>query len=392
MEERNRLKPWHGIVASLLVIVFMLFGGILLYAAFGEIGGYLAGVVVALIGLAFVLLTKTKFSEVFPFALPSVREFFAAVLLFVGVFFLNGAIGVLQAQVIPNFHDRQSGIMEMVLTLSPAVAILLVAVQPAICEEFFCRGFLVAAFRKLKYEWLIVLVTALFFGAIHLDLYSFLPTAIMGATFAFIVLRTKSLLIPMILHFGNNALSVIVAYAGGEAVSDSAETIQTLSLGMIVSYLAFYLGLALFFLWFGGRWFCGKKIFTRVGIVLVIVAAILFTFGYYSMSFNSTETVMNQTETVTYADTIAYEMPLTLDEDGTYVFSVVATAQDPVRIAIKHGEDVLVSTEYRGFQMLSKNLTLSAGEYTVVVLSQEGGTLEGGTLTASVSVMRMKLS
>ena len=38
MEERNRLKPWHGIVASLLVIVFMLFGGVLLYAAFGEDG------------------------------------------------------------------------------------------------------------------------------------------------------------------------------------------------------------------------------------------------------------------------------------------------------------------------------------------------------------------
>ena len=186
MEERNRLKPWHGIVASFLVIVFMLFGGILLYAAFGEIGGYLAGVVVALIGLAFVLLTKTKFSEAFPFALPSVREFFAAVILFIGIFFLNGAIGVLQAQVIPDFYGRQSGIMDMVRTLSPAVAILLVAVQPAICEEFFCRGFLVAAFRKLKHEWLIILVTAVFFGAIHLDLYSFLPTAIMGAAFAFI--------------------------------------------------------------------------------------------------------------------------------------------------------------------------------------------------------------
>lgn len=391
MEERNRLKPWHGIVASLLVIVFMLFGGSLLYAVFGEIGGYLAGTIVALIGLAFVLLTKTKFSEAFPFALPSIRQFFAAIALFVGVFFLNGAIGVLQAQVIPDFYDRQAGISDMVRTLSPAVAILLVAVQPAICEEFFCRGFLVAAFRKLKHEWLIILVTALFFGAIHLDLYSFLPTAIMGAAFAFIALRTKSLLIPMFLHFGNNALSVVLAYAGGEAVSDSAETIQGLSIGMLLSYLALYLGLALFFLWFGGRWFCGKKLLTKSSLAIFIVAAILFSFGYYSMIFNSMEIVVFKTETVDYTETICYEIPMTL-EAGDYSFSVVAVGNHPLRIAIKQGDDYLVSTEYNTSQQLAQPLTLEEGSYSVVILSKEGSVLDGGTLTVSISVMRMILS
>ncbi len=392
MEERNRLKLWHGIAASLLVILFMLFGGTLMYAVFGEIGGYLAGIMVAVIGFAFVLLTKTKFSEVFPFALPSVREFFAAVVLFVGVFFLNGAIGVLQAQIIPNFYDRQAGISDMVRTLSPIVAVLLVAVQPAICEEFFCRGFLVAAFRKLKHEWLIVLVTAVFFGAIHLDFYSFLPTAIMGATFAFIALRTQSLLIPMILHFGNNALSVVLAYASGEAVSDSAETIQSLSIGMLLSYLAFYLGLALFFLWFGGRWFCGKKLLTKSGLAVFIVAAILVTFGYGFMLVNAMkDIVVFKTETVVYTETINYEIPLTL-EAGEYAFTVVATGDDPLRIAIKQGDDDLVSTAYHTFQQLDQTLTLEEGSYTIVILSEEGRTLDGGTLTASVSVMRLQLS
>jgi membrane protease YdiL (CAAX protease family) len=391
MEVRNRLKPWHGIVASLLVIAFMLFGGSLLYAVFGEIGGYLAGTIVALIGLAFVLLTKTKFSEAFPFALPSIRQFFAAVALFVGVFFLNGAIGVLQAQVIPDFYDRQAGISDMVRTLSPAVAILLVAVQPAICEEFFCRGFLVAACRKLKHEWLIILVTALFFGAIHLDLYSFLPTAIMGAAFAFIALRTKSLLIPMMLHFGNNALSVVLAYAGGEAVSDSAETIQSLSLGMLLSYLAFYLGLALFFLWFGGRWFCGKKLLTKSSLAIFIVAAILITFGYGLILINTMDMVAIKTETVTYAEAIHYEIPQTL-EAGEYAFSVVATAADPIRIAIKQGDDYIVSTAYNTSQQLAQPLTLAEGTYSIVILSEEGTVLEGGTVTVAVSVMRIDLS
>lgn len=386
MEERNRLKVWHGLLASVIVLLFMIFGGIPMYAIFGEVGGYLAGIVVALIALLFVWLTKTKVSEAFPVALPPVRQFFAAVAMFVGLFFLNAAVGLLQAQLIPGFYERQADISGMVRTLSPFAAILLVAVQPAICEEFFCRGFLVAAFRKLKHEWLIILVTALFFGAMHLDLYSFLPTAIMGAFFAFLALRTKSLLIPMILHFGNNALSVVLSY-GGDAASEGASTLSTLSCPMLISYLLFYLGISLFFLWFGGRWFAGKKLLSKSGLIAFIVASLLTTAGVISMMVHSMELLVNEVETVSYTEEIAYEMPLSLEE-GVYGFSVVAEAEDPVRIAIKRGDEFLVSTECRTVQSLSQTLMLEKGDYVVAVLSEEGQVLDGGTVTVSVMILK----
>jgi hypothetical protein len=186
-------------------------------------------------------------------------------------------------------------------------------------------------------------------------------------------------------------LSVVLAYAGGEAVSDSAETLQGLSIGMLLSYLAFYLGLALFFLWFGGRWFLGNKLLTKSCVAVFIVAAILITFGYGFILVSSMDMIAFKSEAVTYAETIAYEIPLTL-KAGQYAFSVVAMAEDPIRIAVKQGDNYLVSTEYNTSAQLAQPLTLEEGSYTIVVLSEEGRTLDGGTLTVSVSVMRIALS
>ncbi len=280
MDEKNRLKLWHGVLATVLAILFMLFGGIPLYALFGDVGGMLAGIFLALIGVAFVLATRTKLSEVFPMRLPPVRQFFASIGICIGVTFLNSAIGLLLAQVIPNYADREAGIDAIVTALPPAVAILLVAVQPAICEEFFCRGFLVASFRKIEKDWVIILITSLIFGALHVDLYAFLPTALLGAAFAFIGLRTGSLLLPILLHFGNNALSVVLTYLMAGTESEETELIGSIGGIALVAYLLLYLGLALFFLWFSGNWFLGRPIFTKTSLVVFIAASLLATAGY----------------------------------------------------------------------------------------------------------------
>ena len=387
MDEKNRLKPWHGVVASLCVIVFMLFGGSLMYMAFGEIGGYLAGLVVAGIGLLVVLLTKTKPSCIFPFSLPPVRQFLGAAALFVGIFFLNSAVGMIQSQWIPNFSDRQNEISSMVRSLPPVVALLLIAVQPAVCEELFCRGFLVAAFCKWKHEGLIIFVTALFFGAMHLDLYSFIPTAIMGAFFAFLALRTHSLLFPMIFHFCNNAFSIVMAYGAEEVASNSTTALQELSVGIVVSFTCLYLGLALCFLWIGYRLFSRKRIFTKSSLIVFLLVAILVVVGYASAVLQSMRTVINQEEAIPYTESIQEEIPL-IAEDGMHAFSVVAEAEDPVRICIQQGDEVLVDTvSYEKTQILAQSLFLTAGEYRIVILSEEGAELLGGTLKVRVLVV-----
>ena len=177
----NKGLNWiHGLIATVLAILFLLFGGYILIPLFGKSGGLFAGVFIAGIAVIFTLLTKTKFSEVLPHELPPMRKFFGAVLMYIGVNFTSSAISVFTSKIFDS-QVRDAEIDSIILKMSPVTAILIVAVLPAICEEFFCRGFLVRCFNKIKNEYIVIGIVGVIFGAMHLDLYTFIPTAFMGS-------------------------------------------------------------------------------------------------------------------------------------------------------------------------------------------------------------------
>ncbi len=388
MNNKRNLNSWHGVLATVLALLFMLFGGWFMHALFGRLGGMLAGTVLALIGLVFLLITRTRITEAIPMQLPPVRQFFASIGIMIGITCLNGAISVALAQVIPDYAARETAIDSMVTSMSPFAAILLVAVQPAICEEFFCRGFLVRAFRDLKSEGAVIFLTSLIFGCLHMDLYAFLPTALMGAAFAFIALRTKSLLIPIILHFGNNALSVVISYLSVKSDEMASSTPGNTSIGILIFQILFYLGIALFFLWFSVRWFLEKKILTKSGLIVFILAAVMVVAGYVGTLAMSMEFVANEANVVAYTDKIDHAVPLTLEE-GNYSIAVTAVADDSVRIVFFQGKELLEETDYRSEASLSFNGNLASGEYSVSFMSKEGEEIDGGNLTYSIMVVRI---
>ena len=93
--------------------------------------------------------------------------------------------------------------------------ILTVIVAP-LAEELFYRGFLV---RGIARRWSIlpaVLVSSALFAAVHLDVGSLIPFALIGAVFAFVYLRSGNLFSSVIAHFLFNAIafSAIVADQG----------------------------------------------------------------------------------------------------------------------------------------------------------------------------------
>jgi membrane protease YdiL (CAAX protease family) len=299
-------------------------------------------------------------------------------------------IGVALAQVIPNYAAREEGIDAMVTSMSPLTAILIVALQPAVCEEFFCRGFLAASFRELKSEGAVIFLTSLIFGFLHMDLYAFLPAAILGAAFAFIALRTRSLLIPMILHFLNNAFSVVVAYVtvGSDA---NASSFADLSTATLLSYIAFYLGLAIFFLWFSLRWFLGKKLIVKSSLLPFILASAFVVVGYGGLLATSLDFVVNETQTVAYTEVIAQEIPVTLEEGGNYAMEVTAFADHPFRIVLKRGNEIVKSTTYDTAPSLSFSGSLEAGNYSVGFYSADGAEITEGRLTYVIMAVLSKL-
>lgn len=89
--------------------------------------------------------------------------------------------------------------------------ILLIGLSPAICEEALFRGALLSGLKDKLPAWGTVLAVGLLFGAFHLSIYRFVPTATIGIVLTYMVLRSGSILPGVIGHFVVNTTSVLLA-------------------------------------------------------------------------------------------------------------------------------------------------------------------------------------
>jgi uncharacterized protein len=92
--------------------------------------------------------------------------------------------------------------------LAVATGMLLIVVAP-LAEEVFFRGFLYQAFRNSFGVLPGALLSALIFGAIHLEFFKLVQLAILGVILALLFEKTRSLWSPIILHAVNNTLAYI---------------------------------------------------------------------------------------------------------------------------------------------------------------------------------------
>ena len=89
----------------------------------------------------------------------------------------------------------------------------MIAVFAAIGEELIFRGILVRLFN----EWtgnihLAVLIPALLFSALHLQFYGFFGRLVLGIILGYLFVWSGSLWVPIIVHFINNAMAVVVSF------------------------------------------------------------------------------------------------------------------------------------------------------------------------------------
>jgi membrane protease YdiL (CAAX protease family) len=104
------------------------------------------------------------------------------------------------------------------LTANSAIPVLLInlvimAVFPALFEEFFFRGTLQQFFTKwFANHHIAIVITAFIFSAIHLQFYGFIPRFLLGIYLGYLLIWGKSLWLPIIAHFMHNAVTLIFDY------------------------------------------------------------------------------------------------------------------------------------------------------------------------------------
>jgi sodium transport system permease protein len=92
-----------------------------------------------------------------------------------------------------------------------ALALLLTAVSPAICEEALFRGPILRGLRTRFSALGSAILTGLLFGLFHGDVWRFIPAAILGFALSVIALAADSIVPAMIAHFTNNACIIALA-------------------------------------------------------------------------------------------------------------------------------------------------------------------------------------
>lgn len=138
------------------------------------------------------------------------------------------------------------------------INLLLMALLPAIAEELTFRGVLQRLFEAKgdeakrregeKIPHLAIWCSAILFSAIHMQFYGFVPRMLMGALFGYMLVWTGSLWIPILMHFTNNAMAVLLYFVtlrqGWDMEKvDAIGTNDTLWLGvvsMVITIIGIY--------------------------------------------------------------------------------------------------------------------------------------------------------
>ena len=93
------------------------------------------------------------------------------------------------------------------------INLVIIGLIAAIAEEIFFRGILQQIFKEWsKSIHSSVLITAFLFSAIHMQFSGFLPRFILGILLGYMYYWTKTIWIPIIIHFINNGIIVILSY------------------------------------------------------------------------------------------------------------------------------------------------------------------------------------
>lgn len=137
------------------------------------------------------------------------------------LFFLNSAFLQIQEFLIPNFllndyrealkfieqFQREYLIVDNWYLIF--IPLLVIALIPAISEEFYFRGMLQNSLSAFGIP-IRIIVPSIIFALFHFQFINFIPLFLIGVVFALITFYTGNTIYSIILHFINNAASIFI--------------------------------------------------------------------------------------------------------------------------------------------------------------------------------------
>ncbi len=309
--EQKRLRPLHGIVSFVVMMILFVIVAYPIQARLGLFGVAITELILLVMAIAAALIFKQNLKEVFPIKLPKLRQVFGVLVFWMGGFVVSIMVSGCQTILFPEeMAAVTGGLSSVVSSEGMLLGILIVSLMPAICEEAVHRGFILHTFKDVKKPWVVVLSMGIIFGVFHMDLYRFLPTAILGACMTWVMLKTDNMLMSALFHGTNNLVPIFISFAlqgiaeaTMSTVSDqtaaSVATLTEMSTAMTISTIGTYLTMAVTAapLMLAGTALMknkGEKISGKHVATIFIIAGVLFFIGLAMLIGGSVYMVMEQ--------------------------------------------------------------------------------------------------
>ena len=128
-------------------------------------------------------------------------------------------------EMMKNLQESATQLTEKMLNVSNIsgliINLFMIAGLAAFGEELLFRSLLQPFLIKIcKNAHLGIFLASAIFSFIHFEFYGFLPRLVLGLLLGYMFFYSKSIWVPMLMHFANNATAVVIYYLNNKGITD----------------------------------------------------------------------------------------------------------------------------------------------------------------------------
>lgn len=194
-----------------LTIVLILYAGSMLQLKFGLAGVFGTQLIILFIPLLVVIYTKRDLCLTYGFRKTGIKNFLGGIFLIAGFIPINLVISIGLISLFPDSAENGVTVFDELMGGNLLSVLFVIALAPAVCEEMMFRGVIFHAMKEKYRISTAIGIVAVLFGIYHMSLVKLIPTGLLGFVICYVAYRADSIYPAMLMHFLNNAFSVLIS-------------------------------------------------------------------------------------------------------------------------------------------------------------------------------------
>lgn len=201
----------QALILYIVVIVCFYFSSLVFSKKFGIIGIPLTHLIVLLApGALIAIFMEKNLIDLYFLRLPSKTKYlFIGIGLWILAIIFSGIFAFFALKYLPEETKLIKAFDYIFSNTSLTSQLIIISIIPAVIEELLFRGLFLSSFLNNTTPFKSIVATSLMFAAMHFSLIKLVPTFLLGAVFGYVVYKSQSILIAIVLHFINNSMSIL---------------------------------------------------------------------------------------------------------------------------------------------------------------------------------------